>query len=155
EVCIRLEDAHILIVGGPRSGRTSLLIGLARQASSQLEMPVAFYSPQAIKAALPPYVTAIPSEVFADACGLPLADRVQVLKSLDVGHLPDGRLLLFVDDCYGLEAVPDAARVNSSLGDYYRQSLIQPIAVTTPNWVSGTQLTAAMKNSDITVYLKP
>ena len=152
---VSLSETHILIIGGPRSGRTKLLLTLANQLAEQAEAPVAYFSPRGLPGdRLPSSLAAITASELHRIYGSP-GNRASYLAGLGSARLKDGRTLLLVDDCYAIEAMENGNTINAALSSLYRESLVQVIVATAANWIGGSPLTVSLKTSGITAYLKP
>ncbi len=153
---VPLTDTHVLVIGTPRSGRTKLLLTLAEQLAEQSGAPVAYFSPRDLPgAAGSANIEVITAGQLMDLNKLPTHDkRAAWLAELGVTQLKDGRAVLLADDCYAIGSLENGSTLNTVLGALYTQSLIQPIAVTTPS-VLNTPLLEPLKKSGVTVYLRP
>jgi hypothetical protein len=118
-----LSEAHLLVIGSTRSGRTKLLLTLAEQLEAQARAPVALFSPRG----LPPEahsqsIQLISADQLLELSKVSPDKRAGWLADLGVAQLKDGRTVLLADDCQAIEALETGAIINRVLGDLYKHS---------------------------------
>jgi S-DNA-T family DNA segregation ATPase FtsK/SpoIIIE len=153
DACVDLRQSHMLVIGGPRSGRSSLLRAVAQQLAAPAGLVVPALCPK--------------DTLQGDALRVLSIDEIKELARLDraasreffdrlrVCRLDDGRVPLVVDDAYAIAALPDGPLIDSTLRKLHAESSVQLIAATTAQQVGGSQVTVDMKMSGTTVYLRP
>lgn len=151
-----LADDHVLIIGGPRSGRTALLQDFAHQLFDATAKPAGYFS----------FSSGAPSLDESTAVRLSGKDlidlntrreRSESMSEGDLGlaSLPDGRIVILIDDCFAIDTLENGSTVDKALSELHQYSKIQVIAVTTAQSVNKCVLTMSMKSSSATVYLRP
>lgn len=155
EYRVRLRDAPIMVIGGQKSGKTTTLLDIARQARAQSGAPVAYFSPRTLATATSDIYLLTPDELVEISAIRDAKERGKYLAGLNVCRLSDNRILLLADDCYDIESLENGNIINNLLSELFRTALVQPVAATTANWVGGAMLTSNLKTTGITVYLKP
>jgi DNA segregation ATPase FtsK/SpoIIIE, S-DNA-T family len=152
---LQLAESHLLVIGSTRSGRTKLLLTLAEQLEAQARAPVALFSPRG----LPPEarsqsIQPITADQLFELSKIAPDKRMAWLARLGVAQLKDGRTVLLADDCQAIEALENSAIISRVLGDLYKQSMVQPVAVTTAGALS-PGIVEPIKKSGVTLYLRP
>jgi hypothetical protein len=154
---VDLSATYILIVGSGKSGRSTLLADLARQVTDRLNSRVAVLQPRGLQEGGrfdSRHVVYLDSQLIRELRDRDQVPREELLHSLGLKAMPDGRLPVFVDDCYAIDGMPGGNGINNDLADLQREAFIQPVAVTAAVWIGASPLTGAMK-SGVTVYMKP
>lgn len=153
---VNLSESHVMLVGGPRSDRTALLLRLADELAASARKTVAMFSPRGIPGGTPPpAVRLVTAEELLSLYRTSRDERPAALAGLGCASLRDGRLVLLIDDSYAIESMDNGSAMNALLDDLYKHSQVQPVAVTAAPWVNSSQLTYTIKNSGVTVYLRP
>ncbi|WFE59216.1 FtsK/SpoIIIE domain-containing protein [Micromonospora sp. WMMD712] len=155
-VTVPLAEEHLLIVGGSRSGRSTLLHGIADQIAGTTGHRVALVRGKPVEE--PPRDDIVlfgAEEVFALGRLLTAAERREFVAERGLACLPDGRLILLIDDAPLIEKLDNGSSLETALTDLQARSAAQVVAVTSAQAAARSPLTGGMRTSGFTVYLRP
>jgi len=153
---VDLNEEHVLIIGGVRSGRTKLLGCVAGQIHDRSRQLIGFIPLRSSSSASLPGTVKLGADDLLQFADLHMKDdRIAFARARRLYGLADSRLVVLLDDCYAFESHELGTKINDVLMNLFEQAMIQPIAVTTAQAISRCMLTNAMKASGTVVYLRP
>jgi hypothetical protein len=150
DVSVDLAENHVFLIGPSRSGRTTLLEQFAIQLADEVGGKVGLLSLRAnpeAPSAVPSVTQLEPADVIELNKLREREERESFRRERDLVVLPDGRIVLLVDDAYPVESMPGGFELNTALAELHEKSTIRVIATSKAQAISKCTLTNNLKTS--------
>jgi hypothetical protein len=145
-----------LIVGRAGRGRTSALYEVARQLSAATGRSAGLISIRNSQAMRPSFVRLLdPQEIPRLGVIGNDAEWARYVADRGLATLPDGRLMLLVDDYHMVETVPDNNIFDATLLSLHQKSRVQLVIATMASGINKGSLTGLLKSTGTALYLQP